>query len=135
MSGNGNQQKVLYFRVELDKEGGENPYRIIALPGGLSMHNFADVIVRSFDFDFVDPYRFYENLDTREQGDLLYEWDEEKTAKAGKKTSKVARAETVFQKKRDSLLLIYGREQKWHFVITLIKTELYPCIVEKVGNP
>ena len=135
MSGNGNQQQVLYFRVELNKKEGDNPYRIIALPGALSMHNFADVIVRSFDFDFSDPYEFYLNIEKWELAGPLFEWDGKKTVKAEKKNAKAIKAETVFRTKGLSLLLIYGNREKRCFVVTMIKIERYPCIVEKVGNP
>jgi len=138
LKGNGKQQKVLYFKVVLVGRVAERhgkPYRIIAIPGALSLYNFAEVIVGSFDFEFDHPFGFYENLEnwrqSREGYELFQDIGEESQFKGVRKTA----AEKVFTRIKDVMVFIFDYGDEWMFTVELIRQERYPMIVERSGQP
>ena len=48
----------LIFRVSLDKD----VYRDIEIPGSQSLHDFAEAIVKAYDFDFDHAFGFYSKV-------------------------------------------------------------------------
>jgi hypothetical protein len=140
MKRNGKRHKILYFKVIMsDRKGAAEgkPYRIIAAPGSLSLYNFAEVIVGSFDFEFGHPFGFYDN--TEQWKESTRHW-EQSTLRFDSIGDGGSRFESVRETKIEDVFLETGKEMLFlmrytdesHFLLRLVKIEEYPCIIERV---
>ncbi len=70
MGTNGRRQKILYLRATRHGSRG-GPIKFLAVPGGLSLHNLAEVITEAFDLAFTPSYRFCAHSDDPDRPDVL----------------------------------------------------------------
>ena len=112
----------------------EKPYRIIAVPGSLILHNFAEVIVGSFDLEFDSPFGFQENIERWEKSTAGYELLEDRGEGSRFTGERKTKIEDLFHELGKEMLFVYDYKDEWHFSVQLIKIEEYPCIIERVGE-
>lgn len=135
--------KIFYIKAVLsdyNEKTKNNPYRIIAIQNNATLYKLAEIIIKSFNFDFDHCFGFFDNLKdpyhTAEGYELFTDIGEESNYPGVKKT-KIA---DVFKLEKKMLFLFdYGDE--WRFIIQLIrisepeKNKKYPQVVELIGEP
>ena len=132
---NGERQKVLFFKVVLSDDRGRvrgRPYRIIAAPGALSLHNLAEVVVESFNLEFSGSFGYYSGLRLQPDSEPAYD---SRIGSAGEKSTRSARkvsAQELFQEVRHKMLLLFNRDN--YFVIQLKRIDEIPRIVAWKGE-
>ena len=136
MKNNGKRQKILYFKVVLSDEQGRvrgRPYRIIAAPGALSLHNLAQVIVESFNIKFDSPFGFYNRIKAWAESELIYESRQSGSRRRGARSIKKVKAQEVFQGGQKKMLFLFNSDI--YFVVQLKRVDEYPNIVARKGSP
>ncbi len=135
MKTNGKRQKVLYFKVVLSDEQGKvrgRPYRIIAAPGALSLHNLAEVIVESFNLKFDGPFGYYSRIRAWSKSELIYESPRRGGRPGGAPSTKNVKAQELFRGSQKKMLFLFKSDI--YFVIRLQRVEEYPRIVASKGG-
>jgi len=136
-------EKILLIKVTLRDEFGRakgSPSRTLAIPEEFTLHDLAEAIVESFDFDFDHAFGFYDNtenwIDSEEGYELFSDMGEESKFKGVKRT-KVGK---VFNKIGKKMLFLFDYGDEWHFILELKKIEQakekirYPSVVESIGE-
>ena len=123
----------------LSRVGGQ-PYRVLAIPEGLTLYNLAEAIVDSFDFIFDHCFGFYNNIkrwtDSDEGYELFADIGEESRFKGVEKT----KVNKVFDKIGKKMLFLFDYGYEWHFIVELIgveshkEVEKYPFVLGSVGD-
>jgi hypothetical protein len=123
-------------RVEASKT---YPYRVLAIPEGLTLYRLAEAIVDSFDFWFDHCFGFYDNinkrLDSKEGYELFADIGEESEFKGVEKT----RVNKVFDKIGKKMLFLFDYGDNWEFIVELVgvespkEGERYPFVAEFFG--
>ncbi|MCI0453660.1 MAG: plasmid pRiA4b ORF-3 family protein [Candidatus Dadabacteria bacterium] len=116
-----------------------SPYRVLAIPEGLTLYRLAEAIVYSFDFWFDHCFGFYDNinrwLDPDEGYELFADIGEESEFKGVEKT----KVNKVFDKIGKKMLFLFDYGDNWEFIVELIgvespkEGEKYPFVLEFVG--
>ena len=135
MKTNGKRQKVLYFKVMLSDEQGKvrgRPYRIIAAPGALSLHNLAQVIVESFNLKFDGPFGYYSRIRAWSKSELIYESRRSGGMPRGAPSIKKMKAQELFQGGQKKMLFLFN--SNIYFVVQLQRVDEYPRIVAWKGD-
>lgn len=122
---------------------GDKIFRKIQIPKTKSLYNFAEVIVKAFDFYFDHCFGFYDNFqkyhDSKKMYELFADIDEEPVdpkAKGVKKT-KICQA---FKKSGEKLLFFFDYGQCWRFIVELkeiknaTKWDFKPVILKSIGK-
>jgi hypothetical protein len=114
--------KILYVKAAMTNAGMkscEEIYRVIAINDHIYLHEFAKVIVTSFDLDFEAIYGFY-HVDTAgvETG-IIFEGN----AVAGSYETDVRNITigSVFSEKNRLAAFLYGDNNEWRFSLELSK--------------
>jgi hypothetical protein len=123
----------------LSRVGG-NPYKVLAIPEGLTLYKLAEAIVDSFDFNFDHCFGFYDDIkrwtDSDEGYELFADIGEESRFIGVEKT----KVNKVFDKIGKKMLFLFDYGYEWHFIVELERVESsnegerYPFVVESVGN-
>ena len=139
-------KQVYHFRVTLktivDDKRGEQSYREITILSSHSLSTLAQVIVRSFGFDFDHCYGYYDHLNDPNRAKEIYELftdlGEDPTPGAfGVTYIKVSKA---FDRVGKKMLFLFDYGDNWQFIVELIdikpleKKAAYPNILKKVGK-
>jgi len=116
------------------------PYRVLAIPEGLTLYKLAEAIVYSFDFNFDHCFGFYDNIkrwtESYEGYELFADIGEESEFR-GVERSKV---KEVFDKIEKKMLFLFDYGDNWHFIVELTgfespkEGEKYPFVLESVGD-
>ncbi len=130
--------EILLLKVTLEwyRWTSRSPYRVLAVPGNLTLYRLAKAIVDSFNFDFDHLFGFYNNIRNWTRSDIKYELNPGDEAE-DVKTTRVAK---VFNRIRKRMLFLYDYGDEWHFIVTLVGRESpkegmeYPAVVESVGE-
>jgi len=130
--------EILLLKVTLRWYRGtsKSPYRVLAVPGNLTLYRLAKAILDSFDFDFDHAFGFYNNIKNWTKSDIKYELNPDGDAKSVKRT----RVEKVFNRMKKKMLFLYDYGDEWHFIVKLVGRESpkkgikYPVVVESVGE-
>lgn len=134
-------QNIFHFKITILNDGKPSAYRIIALDKKTSLYNFAQVILKNFNFGFDHSFGFYDNtddwLDSKDLYELFVDSDVEFTE--GAQSVKINTIGTTFALRKNMLFLFdYGDE--WKFLVEqLVKKESesgihYPQLVESKGK-
>jgi hypothetical protein len=124
------------------------PYRVLAVPERLSLHDLAESLVEAFGFDFDHCFGFYDNLkswvDAKECYEVFKDLEEEEpesmlepSKSKGVKGTKVSEALNEVGKR---MLFLFDYGDEWHFIIQFKGVEpaekgaRYPKVVESVGE-
>ncbi len=138
------QDTIYVFKVQLsffnDTDDEDSPYRIIAVPKGATLHDFARIIVAGFGFDFDHAFGFYDNLNkwnnSKEAYEAFADMGEESRFPGVQKTA----VENVFTKPGKKMLFLFDYGDEWHFFIEFMSVdeaapdETYPKLLESVGD-
>lgn len=108
-----------------------------------SLYNFAEAIVKSFDFDFDHCFGFYDNFQRYHDSEKAYEvfvdiGEESLSPKTkGVKKTKIQQA---FKKPGEKMLFFFDYGDCWRFIVKLKeiksaeKQDLKPVILESIGE-
>ena len=123
----------------LSRVGGQ-PYRVLAIPEGLTLYNLAEAIVDSFDFNFDHCFGFYDNIkrwtESYEGYELFADIGEESEFKGVERT----KVKEVFDKIEKKMLFLFDYGDNWHFIVELTGFESpkeggkYPFVLESVED-
>jgi hypothetical protein len=138
-------EKIYLVKVTLKRFSGRvkvskvSPYRILAIPEGLTLYRLAEAIVDSFDFWFDHCFGFYDNMDgwidSDEGYELFADIGEESRFQGVEKT----KVKKVFDKIGKKMLFLFDYGDEWEFIVELIgaespkEGERYPFVSEFVG--
>ena len=113
------EMKVVQSDYDLRIRG--MPYRVIAVPSNMSLHDFAEVILDSFDFDFDHAFGFYDDLkhpyNAARGYELFADMGEESEYPGVKKTS----LDQVFTQPKQKWLFLFDYGDEWNFIVSLIR--------------
>jgi len=122
------------------------PYRVLAIPEGFTLYQFAEAIIESFNFDFDHMFGFYNNLTRYQQSTEGYElfaddpdprYNFDGPDFPGVKKTKVNAVFTAIGKK---MLFLFDYGDQWYFRVEHIGIEPakrgkpYPDCVKSVGK-
>ncbi|MGH7909484.1 MAG: IS1096 element passenger TnpR family protein [Thermodesulfobacteriota bacterium] len=123
----------LYNKVKV------SPYRVLAIPEGLTLYRLAEAILDSFDFNFDHCFGFYDNInrwiDSDEGYELFADIGEESRFEGVEKT----KVNKVFDKIGKKILFLFDYGDEWQFIAELVgvespkEGEKYPFVTEFVG--
>jgi len=137
--------RIFMFRVIQSNYAGTVrglPYRVLAIPEGFTLYQFAEAILASFDFDCDHAFGFYNNLTHYSHSNEGYEIfsDDEMGSESdypGVKKTKVNVVFTIIGKK---MLFLFDYGDQWYFRVEHIGIEPakrgkpYPDCVKSVGK-
>jgi hypothetical protein len=135
MKRDGKREKVLYLKVVLSDEQGRvrnNPYRIIAVPGALSLHNLAEVLVESFDLPFDGSYAFYSRIGPGTNAKASYESAGKGSRTAESQRVKKTKSQDLFRRGRRKMMFLFRSDI--YFTVQLQREEEVPRIVVRKGE-
>ncbi|MBD3192848.1 MAG: hypothetical protein GF308_19570 [Candidatus Heimdallarchaeota archaeon] len=120
-------QKPLMKKPEVDLQ--QCPTREIIVLPDLSLYDFAEAIVKSFDFFFDHCFGFYDNLEdslrSREGYELFFDIGEESDYGSVEQTS----IQEAFPRDGKKMLFLFDYGDKWHFIVERARTmPIYPNI-------
>ncbi|MCR4403964.1 MAG: plasmid pRiA4b ORF-3 family protein [Candidatus Acetothermia bacterium] len=123
------------------------PYRLLAVPGELTLHDLAELIVSAFDFDLDHCFGFYDNykswIHSTECYDIFKDIEEEEgvwlePSRCGSVIK--TKISDIFTPAKKRWLFLFDYGDEWHFIVDLMgvtrpeKGERYPRILESVGE-
>jgi len=134
---------IPYWDNEGSKPAEHSPYRVIELSSETILANFAEIVMKSFDFDFFHPYGFYNNVNSylsAKQGFVMkFEDDESLTFDHNNIYGDVNKSNIseIFTRRGKRWLLLYDYGEEWSVWVSLIdrieaeENIIYPRITEK----
>lgn len=138
------RDKLLVFEVSMDeRRDKDHCIREISILGSQSLYNFAEAIVKSFDFYFDHCFGFYDNLKSHTRSKVGYELfpdigEEPFRGSKGVKKTKVSEA---FRNIGDKMLFFFDYGDSWHFIVELKELReaavgsLFPVLSNSIGEP
>ena len=116
------------------------PYRVLTVPGNLTLYALAEAILTSFDFYFDHAFGFYEPrrdyFSSREGYELFRDMGEESMFKSVKRT----KTGKVFNEHKKKMLFYFDYGDSWYFIVQLVETseaqggEVLPAVVRTEGK-
>jgi hypothetical protein len=132
------KSNIITLKVSFDKK----IYRLLEIRSNKSLHDLAELIIKSFDFDFDHAFGFYNNIKNHYKSDEIYElFSDLPNCDPHAHAKGVVDIEVgdVFEENKKMLFLFdYGDE--WLFLVECKKYSAptpkarYPRIIEKVGK-
>ncbi|KFM83319.1 hypothetical protein X975_08227, partial [Stegodyphus mimosarum] len=134
------EDQVYTFKVSLDFCK-QNIQRVMEIKGSFSLHQFAETIVKAYNFQLDHAFGFYNNLKNMYDSTEAYTQfcDDGASVNPNEKSVANFHVNTVFRPgKKMKFLFDYGDE--WHFLVHCLgisqpKAAIeYPNITKKVGE-
>lgn len=96
-------------------------YRIIEIENASSLHDLAEAIMASFDFDFDHPFGFYssDKPDKMRRQQPMYELFADTGQKTDAKSVQNTKVADVFAKAGHAMTLLYDYDAKWLFHVEM----------------
>jgi len=120
------------------------PWREITFKSSGSLYNLAEAVIDSFNFDFDHCFGFFStdfkfpfNYDAKRQYELFTDIPDVEPTGAG--SVKRTAINEVWQKKGDTMAMLFDYGDMWWFIVRLLaieqskKGKKYPYVVKKRG--
>lgn len=147
----GRRERICLIKATLsdwDARVRGKPYRVLAIPERLSLHDLAESLVEAFGFDFDHCFGFYDNLkswvDTKECYEVFKDLEEEEPGSVVEpskcKSVKRTKVNEALNEVGKRMLFLFDYGDQWHFIIQLKGVEppergaRYPKIVGSMGE-
>lgn len=120
------------------------PHRKVGILGSQNLYNLAEIIIKSFDFDFDHCFGFFNNIKDPYKSNLnkSYELftDIPNVEKTGSKSVKKTKIYQAWKKEGEKMMLLFDYGDDWNFLLRLEEIKdvnlkkSYPVILEKIGE-
>ena len=118
------ESSMFIFKLKITNDRDKKNFKILEVPGNITLYKFAEIIVKAFGFYFDHAFGFYSNpeylYDSKEIYELFTDMEDVEHSPNAKGVKKYYFVSDLFEQSKFWLFLFdYGDD--WHFLIEILE--------------
>lgn len=110
-------------KIKVTNKRDKMNYKVLEVPGNMTLYKFAEVIVKRFGFYFDHPFGFYDNLEkpfnSKEIYELFTDLDDVEHTLGARGVQKYYFVSDLFEN-RKKMLFLFDYGDNWEFILEIL---------------